>query len=307
MDLKNKKILVTGSAGFLGQHLIVKLLARGVPRENIFAPSSKELDLRRAENCTAAVRGIDVIIHLAGITGNVELHRARPAEIFYDNLIIGVELMEVARCAGVKKFVAIGSASEYPENAPVPLIEENLWIGPPEENHASYVVAKKMLLVQAQAYRRQYNFNAVHLLLTNMYGPGEHPDGGPIPSFIIRVLEAKRSGARFVEAWGSGRPTRDFLYVEDATEGIVLAAEKYESDKPVNLGSGIEYSIKEIFELIARLTDFHGEIRWDTSKPDGQLRRVLNTVWADRSFGFKPRTNMEVGLKETIKHHGLKK
>lgn len=288
----------------MGRHVVQKLLECGVPEKNILVPRSQDFDLLIKENVEKAVAGRDAVIHLAGTTGGVDFHLAHPAEIFYDNIIIGVELMEAARRAGVEKFVTIGSAAEYPESAPMPLIEEDLWIGPPEPNHASYIVAKKMLLVQAQAYRRQYGFNAIHLLLTNMYGPGEHQEGGPIPAFILRVGEARKSGARFVDAWGSGRPTRDFLYVEDAVEGIVLATEKYDGAGPVNLGSGIEYSIKEIFELITALMNFNGEIRWDTSKPDGQLRRVLDIGKAERYFGFKPKTNLEIGLRETIKHHG---
>src|SRR3989344_8682498 len=213
MDLKDKKILVTGGSGFLGQHLIRKLRERGVPEKNIFAPRSAELDLRLRENCEKAVRGTNLVIHTAAITGNVELHKSKPADIFYDNLIMGVELMEAARKAGAEKFVTIGSATEYPDNARLPFREDDLWAGPVELFHAPYTVAKKMLLVEAQAYRKQYGFNAVHILLTNMYGPGEHEDGGPIPSIIKRVAEAQKSGTQHLEIWGTGKPTRDFLYV----------------------------------------------------------------------------------------------
>jgi GDP-L-fucose synthase len=301
MDLKSKKILLTGGAGFLGSHVVKKLLDCGVRRENIFVPRSRELDLRDKKNCERVVLGQNLVIHLAGITGDTEFHRENPAKIFYDNLMMGVELMEAARLTGVEKFVTIGSATEYPENAPLPMSEENLWIGFPEAVHAPYTVAKKMLLVQAQAYRKQYSFNAIHLLLTNMYGPGkEAAKGFVITNIIKRVLEAERSGKNEIEVWGTGKPTRDFLYVEDAAEGIVLAAEKYDKPEPVNLGSGWEVSIKEIAETICGLMNFKGKIRWDIEKPDGQLRRMLDTGRAEREFGFRPRTSLENGLRATI-------
>ncbi|MBU6500530.1 MAG: NAD-dependent epimerase/dehydratase family protein [Patescibacteria group bacterium] len=303
MDLKNKKILVTGGGGFLGQNLIKKLLERNVARENIYSPSAAELDLRVRRNCEEAVKGAGLVIHAAGITGNVQMHRDHPGQIFYDNLVMGVELMEAARKAGVEKFVTIGSATEYPENARLPLREEDLWVGPVEENHAPYTVAKKMLLVQAQAYRRQYGFNAIHLLLTSMYGSGEHKDGGPIPSIIQRVADARKSGSKYIEVWGTGKPTRDFLYAEDAVEGIVLAAEKYDKPEPINLGSGYEISIREVAETIMKSMGLKAELKFDTSKPDGQMRRILDTGRAEKEFGFKAVTDFEDGLRKTIAYH----
>ncbi len=303
MNLKDKKILVTGAGGFLGQHVVRELISRGVPENNIFTPSSKELDLRDRKNCEVAVKGQEVVFHLAGNTGNVELSRNRPADVFYDNLIMGVELMDAARIAGIEKFVTIGSALEYPDNATLPFNEKDLWSGPFEPFHAPYTIAKKMLLVQAQAYRKQYGFNAVHLILTSMYGPGEHIDGGPIPSFINRIQKAKKVGADFIEAWGTGNPTRDFLYVEDAVRGIMLVAEKYDKSEPINIASGREISIKELVQLIASLMDYKGEIRWDTSKPDGQPRRILDISRAQEEIGFKAETGLNEGLRETIEWH----
>lgn len=303
IDLKTKKILVTGGAGFLGQHLLRKLKERGVPEKNIFAPRSAELDLRLRENCEKAVRGQNIVVHLAGSTGGITFHKERPAQTFYDNLVMGVELMESARKAGVEKFVAIGTATEYPENASPPLKEKDLWNGQPEKIHIPYAVAKKMLLVQAQAYRRQYGFTGIHLLHTNMYGPGDEKSSFVIPALIKRIREAKAEKLPFVEVWGSGRALRDFLYVEDAAEGIVLAAEKYEGAEPVNMASGREVSIGEVVKRLVELLDFGGEIHWDASKPEGHLRRVLDVSKAEREFGFRARTGFEEGLKKTIERH----
>lgn len=307
MDLKNKKILVTGGAGFLGHHVVRKLLERGVPEENIFAPRSRELDLRDRSNCDKVVSGRDIVVHLAGIGGDVEFHRAHPAKIFYDNLVMGVELMEAARIAGAEKFMSVGSAAEYPDNAPLPLNEQNFWLGPPDPLHASYIVAKKMLLVQSQAYRKQYGFNAINLILSNVYGPGESENGGPISALMRRIGEAERKNERTVEAWGTGRPTRDFLYVEDAAEGIVLALGLYNEAELLNIGSGQEISIKELVELIAKLAHFTGTIKFDASRPDGQMRRMLDTGLAEREINFKAKTDLEAGLRETIKYHGYQK
>ncbi len=303
MKLKDKKILVTGGSGFLGQHVVGKLVNAGVPRENIFTPGAKELDLRERKNCDAAVKGQEVVFHLAGNTGNVELSRTRPAEVFYDNMVMSVELMDAARIAGVEKFITIGSALEYPDNAPLPFNEKDLWSGPFEPFHAPYTIAKKMLLVQSQAYRKQYGFNAIHLILTSMYGPNEHSDGGPIPALIERIKEAKKTGASFIEAWGTGNPTRDFLYVGDAVEGIVSAAEKYDKPEPINIASGREISIKELAQMIILIMDYKGEIRWDASKPDGQPRRMLDVGSAEREIGFKAATGLEEGLEKTIEWH----
>jgi len=304
MDLKSKKVLVTGGAGFLGPHLMRGLLKHGVAEKNIFAPTFAELDLRKREDCKKAAAGADMVIHAAAVTGNVELHRSRPAEIFYDNLMMGVELMEAARGEGVEKFVTIGSATEYPDDARLPFREGDLWGGPLEPLHAPYTIAKKMLLVQAQAYRKQYGFNAVHLLLTNMYGPGEHEEGGPIPALICHMGEAKKNNLPEVVVWGTGRATRDFIYVEDAAEGIVRALLDYNKEEPVNLGSGFEISIKELAELIKKLVGYKGALKFDSSKPDGQPRRVLDTGRAEREFGFKATVGFEDGLKKTIAYHG---
>lgn len=287
----------------MGKHVVKELLACGLPEKDIFAPRSEKLDLRERKNCEHAVRGVDLVLHLAGTTGNPQFHREHPAEIFYDNLVMGVELMEAARRAGAEKFVVIGSATEYPDNAPLPYSEENLWLGPPAPAHAPYTTAKKMLLVQGQAYRKQYGFNVIHLLPTNMYGPGEAPDF-VIPMLIKKVADAKKAGAGFIEVWGTGRPTRDFLYVEDVARGIVLAAQKYDKPEPVNLGSGFEISIKELAELFSRLMDFRGEIKFDISRPDGEMRRLLDTTRAEHELGFKALVGLEDGLRETITGHG---
>lgn len=304
MELKDKKILLTGGSGFLGAHVSATLVARGVAKENIFSPRSRELDLRKLADCEAAVKGRDLVIHAAGITGDVEFHKAHPGSIFYDNLVMGVQLMDAARRAGVKKFVTIGSATEYPSGADMPLREDELWNGPVEKNHEAYTIAKKMLLVEAQSYRKQYGFDAIHLLLTSMYGPGEKIDGGPIPSLIKRIAEAKASGTGLVTVWGTGNVTRDFLYVNDAAEGVVLAAEKYDKPEPVNLGSGREISIRELAEMIGGLMGFMGTFVFDASKPEGQARRLMDASRAEREFGFHAATDFQKGLKETIASHG---
>ena len=297
-EFVHKKILVTGAGGFLGAHVVRALLGRGVPEKNIYAPSSGDSDLRIWKNCVRAVDGQNIVIHIAGITGNAEFHKAHPGSIFFDNIMMGVGLMEAARQANVEKFVTIGSVAEYPADAENPFREENIWAGFPEKNHAPYAVAKKMLLVQGQAYRAEYGFRAVHLLMTNMYGPGEHEEGGPIPSFIRRISAAKESDV--IEIWGTGAPTRDFLNVEDAAEAIVLAAEKYEKIEPINIGSGREVSIKELAETIAKLLNFSGSFKFDATKPDGQTRRVLDVSCAEREFGFSAKTSLETGLQKTI-------
>ncbi len=301
MNLCGKKILVTGAQGFVGTAVVASLKSRGVLDENLLLPSFGEYDLRTREACEEVMAGVDVVIHLAGVTGGVTFHRAHPGSIFYDNLIIGVRLMEAARKAGVKKFLTAGSMAEYPATAPLPYKEETLWDGYPDLVHAPYAVAKTMLLAQAQAYRVQYGFNAIHLLLTSMYGPGEKDDF-VIPSLIRRMVDAKRRGESFVEVWGTGKPTRDFLYVEDAAEAIVGAAERCDSPEPVNIGSGIETPIHALATTIARLVGFSGEVRFDPTKPDGAPRRAADTSRA-RVFGFSPRTDLESGLRMTIAWH----
>ncbi len=294
---------MTGGAGFLGNFVVQKLLARGAPRENILVPRSREIDLRNREHCERAVAGRDVVIHLAALAGGIGLNRERPGELFYDNIVMGTELMEAARRADVKKFVGIATICAYPKFTPVPFKEEDLWSGYPEETNAPYGLAKKMLLVQAQAYRAQYGMNAITLFPVNMYGPGDNfnlQSSHVVPALIRKVAEAKREGRVHLRVWGTGMPTREFLYVEDASEGIILAAERYEKPDPVNLGCGKEISIKDLVELICRLMDYRGEVVWDVSRPDGQPRRMLDVGRAEREFGFRATTSFEEGLRRTI-------
>lgn len=309
MDLSGKKIVVAGGAGFLGKNVVAKLKAAGVSDANVFVPCFPEYDLRKMADCEKAVRGQDVVIHLAAKVGGIGLNREKPGELFYENLMMGLQMMEAARVAGVEKFVAIGTICAYPKFTPAPFREDDLWNGYPEETNAPYGLAKKMLLVQAQAYRQQYGFNAIYLLLVNLYGPRDNFDpksSHVIPALIKKVADAQKTGEDFIEVWGTGKPTREFLYVEDAAGGIVRAAEKYDKPEPVNLGSGMEISIKDLIGLICRLMNFNGEIRWDASKPDGQPRRMLDVSRAEKEFGFRAKTDFEEGLKKTIEWY-LKK
>lgn len=304
--LKNKKILVTGGAGFLGSFVVAKLLERGVPKEDIFVPRSKDLDLRKESDCQKAVEGKDLVIHLAARVGGIGYNKEHPAETFYDNAAMALNLIDSSHKAGVEKFVGVGSVCSYPKVVPMPFREDDLWSGYPEETNAPYGLAKKMMLVQSQAYRQQYGFNAIHLLMINLYGPGDNFDeksSHVIPAIIKKVNAAKQAGKDFIEAWGTGIATREFLYAEDAAEGILLAAENYNKSEPVNLGSGMEISIKDLTETICRLMDFKGEIRWDSTKPDGQLRRMLDVSRAENEFGFKAKINFEEGLKNTINRY----
>lgn len=299
----NKKVLVTGGAGFLGSFLVGKLKARGVSGENIRIPRSKDMDLREWESCIKAVKGIDIIIHLAARVGGIGYNEAYPAFLFYDNAIMGLQIMEAARQEGVEKFVAIGTVCAYPKFTPVPFKEEDLWNGYPEETNAPYGLAKKMMLVQSQAYRQQYGFNSIFLLPVNLYGPGDNFDlesSHVIPALIRKFVEAIENNKKEVEVWGTGEVSREFLYVEDAARGIILATEKYNKPAPVNIGAGLEIKIKDLVELIAGLTGFNGEVRWDVSKPDGQPRRCLDTSRAKREFGFEAKTDFKEGLKKTI-------
>jgi GDP-L-fucose synthase len=300
---ENKKILVTGGAGFLGSFLVEQLKSSGVNEEDIRIPRSKEVDLRRWENCVIAVKDMDMVIHLAARVGGIGFNRAYPATLFYDNAIMGIQLMEAARQECVAKFVAVGTVCAYPKYTPVPFKEDKLWNGYPEETNAPYGLAKKMLLVQSQAYRQQYGFNSIFLLPVNLYGPGDNFDpesSHVIPALIRKFTEAVKNNKKEVVVWGTGKVSREFLYVEDAAEGILLATERYNKPEPVNLGAGFEIKIKDLVELIAELTGFEGEIVWDTTKPDGQPRRSLDVSRAEKEFGFKAKTDFREGLKRTI-------
>ena len=302
-NFSNKKFLVTGGAGFLGSFVIQKLLDKGVSQRNIFVLRSKDLDLRKWENCVKAVKNQDIIIHLAAVVGGIGYNQKIPGQMFYDNLLMGTQLMEAARQTGVEKFVAIGTICAYPKFAPIPFAETSLWHGYPEETNAPYGLAKKMLLVQAQAYRQQYDFNAIYLLPVNLYGPGDNfnpQSSHVIPALIKKVSDAKKIGQKHIDVWGTGKASREFLYVKDCAEGIVLATEKYDRPEPVNLGANREIKIKDLVRLVCKLMDFKGEIHWDKTKPDGQPRRMVDATLAKKEFGFKAKTDFEKGLKKTI-------
>jgi len=303
MDLLNKRICVTGGAGFLGTHLIKNLKSKGA--RDIYIPTIEEYDLVKQADIKRMleVAKPDVIIHLAAHVGGIGANMEKPAEFFYDNLMMGVQLIHESWRFGVEKFVAIGTICAYPKFTPIPFKEEHIWDGYPEETNAPYGLAKKMLLVQSQAYRQQYGFNSIFLLPVNLYGPGDNfnpASSHVIPALIRKCLEAKDRGDDKIIAWGDGSPTREFIYVEDAAEGIALATQKYNDSEPVNIGSSFEISIKDLIEKIARMTGFEGEIVWDTSKPNGQPRRKLDTSRADAWFGFKAATDFETGLRNTI-------
>jgi GDP-L-fucose synthase len=299
----SRRVCVTGGAGFLGSFITEKLRQRGA--REVFIPHIEDYNLVKLEDIGRMLDDSrpDLIIHLAALAGGIGANRARPADFFYINLMMGVQLMHMAWQRGVDKFVAIGTICAYPKFTPLPFREENLWEGYPEETNAPYGLAKKMLLVQAQAYREQYGYNAVYLLPVNLYGPRDNfnlETSHVIPALIRKCLEAKERRDPQVVLWGDGTPTREFLYVEDAAEGILLAAEHYNDSQPVNLGSGQEISIKNLAGLIARLTGFQGELVWDTSKPNGQPRRALDVSRAEKFFGFRARVPFEEGLRRTI-------
>ena len=303
LDLATKRICVTGGAGFLGTHLIRRLKEHGA--KEIFVPQYPEYDLVREADIIRMIDTAkpDIIIHLAAKVGGIGANREKPGEFFYDNLMMGVQLIHQSWLKGIEKFVAIGTICAYPKYTPIPFKEEDLWNGYPEETNAPYGLAKKMLLVQSQSYREQYGYNSIFLLPVNLYGPGDNfnpASSHVIPALIRKYLEAKEQGANEIVAWGDGSPTREFIYVEDAAEGIALATQKYNSSEPVNIGSSFEISIKDLTETIARLTGFNGSIRWDTTKPNGQPRRKLDTTRAREAFGFEAKTDFEEGLKRTI-------
>ena len=299
----NKRVVVTGGAGFLGSFVVKKLLERGA--KDIFIPRSRDYDLVEMEAVRRLYRDTkpEITVHLAAKVGGIGANRANPGKFFYDNLMMGVQMMEVARQVGIEKFVAIGTICAYPKFTPIPFKEENLWNGYPEETNAPYGLAKKMLLVQAQAYRQQYGFNAIYLMPVNLYGPRDNFDplsSHVIPAIIKKCFDAIQNSEDEIVIWGTGKATREFLYVEDCAEGIILAAERYNEPYPVNLGAGFEISIKDLIEIITKLIGYNGKIVWDASKPDGQPRRMLDTSKAEEYFGFRAITPLEEGLKKTI-------
>ncbi len=311
LDLRNKRILVTGGAGFLGSFVVEKFTGeRGVDPGRIFIPRSRECDLRIWENCLGVTRGVDIVIHLAARVGGIGFNRENPGSLFYDNALMGIQLMEACRINGVEKLVALATICAYPKFTPIPFREENLWDGYPEETNAPYGLAKKMLLVQAQAYRQQYGFNAICLFPVNLYGPRDNFDpqsSHVIPALIGKCVEAVEKGAKEIIIWGTGRATREFLYVEDAAEAILLATENYDKPDPVNIGAGFEISIKDLVDLIVELTGFRGKLTWDAQKPDGQPRRMLDVSKAEREFRFRAKVSLKEGLKRTLDWYRVNK
>ncbi len=301
--LEDKKIVVTGGAGFLGREVVNQLLAFGASPHRIFVPRSRDHDLRQFEQCQKVVENQDIVIHLAAHVGGIGLNQARPAELFYDNLMMGAQLIHAAYLAGVQKFVCIGTICSYPKFTPVPFEEDYLWNGYPEETNAPYGIAKKALLTQLQAYRQQYNFNGIYLLPVNLYGPNDNFDpqsSHVIPALIRKVAEAQAEGRDYIEVWGDGTPTREFIYSVDAARAIAMATVHYNGAEPINIGTGYEISIKDLVEMICQLMGYSGRIIWQTDKPNGQPRRCLDTRRAKRLLGFIARTPLKEGLKQTI-------
>lgn len=303
VDLTKSNVLVTGGAGFLGQRVCTKLREAGAG--SVFAPRSRDYDLRERDEIVRCIRDsqADVVVHLAAVVGGIGANQENPGRFFYDNAIMGIQLIEQARLAGVKKFVTVGTVCSYPKFTPVPFHEENLWNGYPEETNAPYGLAKKMLLVQGQAYRQQYGFNSIHLVPVNLYGPGDNFDPASshvIPALIRKCVHARDAGISSIDAWGTGSASREFLYVDDAARGIVMAAQHYDGPDPVNLGVGEEITIRRLADLVGELTDYRGHWRWDPSKPDGQPRRALDTSRALAAFGFRADVSLREGLARTI-------
>lgn len=298
---QDKKILVAGEEKFLGKYVAGELINKGCKKENIFVPL--EYDLTKPQDCEKATKNKELVIFLGGVMGGIAFNRKYPAKAFYENASRSLNLIEASRKQGVKKFVGLGSVCSYPKITPVPFKEEYLWQGYPEETNASYGLAKKFMLVQSQAYNKEYGFSAIHLLLGNLYGPDDDFDeetSHVIPALIQKIDKAKKENNKCIKMWGTGSPTREFIYVRDAAEAIVLAAEKYDKPEPVNIGTGKDISIKELVETTCSLMDFKGDVVWDSSKPDGQPKRCLDVSRAEKEFGFLAKTEIEQGLKETI-------
>ena len=303
---KEKSISITGGDGFLGKHLVNQLKSKGY--QKLFIPKIDTYDLRTLDAVSRMYEDCspEVVIHLAAVVGGIGANRENPGRYFYENAIMGIQLMEEARKRQIEKFVSLGTICAYPKYTPVPFTEENLWNGYPEETNAPYGLAKKMLLVQGQAYRKQYGFNSIFLLPVNLYGPGDNfsPNSSHvIPALIKKCVDARNTKTKSITVWGTGRATREFLYVEDAAASIILATEQYNKPDPVNLGAGFEISIKALVELIVKLTGFSGSIKWDKTKPDGQPRRMLDTTLAEKEFGFKASTNFNEGISKTIEYY----
>ncbi|MEM7716971.1 MAG: GDP-L-fucose synthase [Cyanobacteria bacterium P01_A01_bin.68] len=304
LDLKNKRILVTGGAGFLGRQVVDQLIKAGAEADKITVPRSRDYDLTVMENCKRAVDQQDVVIHLAAHVGGIGLNREKPAELFYDNLMMGTQLIHAAYEGGVEKFTCVGTICAYPKFTPVPFKEDDIWDGYPEETNAPYGIAKKALLVQLQAYRQQYGFNGIYLLPVNLYGPEDNFDPSSshvIPALIRKVQEAQERGDKEIPVWGDGSPTREFLYSEDAARGIVMGTQSYNGAEPVNLGTGYEISIRDLISTICEVMEFKGEIVYQTDKPNGQPRRCLDTERAKKEFDFSAQVGFKEGLKNTVK------
>ena len=301
MNWSGKKVLVTGGNGFLGSHVVNELKNLNV--KDVFTPASKDYDLRNRTDCKKVLKDIDVVFHLASTSGGIMFLKERPAEAFYDNIMMGVNLIHEAKEAGIEKLIITGAVSSYPKLAPIPFNEKNIWDGYPDETNAPYGIAKRTLLVQSQAYRQQFDFNSIILFLTNLYGPKDHFDptsATVIPALIHKISSAKKQNDKSISIWGDGTPTRDFLYVQDAVRGLMLAAEKYDEGLPINLGSDQETTINELVNLISKIIGFKGQIKWDKSKPNGQPRRKVSNKLAEEKLGFKAETTLEEGLQKTI-------